>query len=74
MATQESHTRADGNKIILRQSNEGRWSVKCMAPPAPDADTKQWTVLWDLSAWDVDGEEVPFLEEDARKMYERYSG
>lgn len=74
MALQESFTREDGHKFILRQSNEGRWSIKCLAPPPPDADTKQWAMLWEVYAWSVGGKEVPFTEAEARKIYQEYMG
>lgn len=81
MALQESFTRArDGVKFVLRQSSEGRWSVKCLIPP--DADTKQWDVAWEVDSTKitglgpvpVKGGPNPLTEQQARATYESYMG
>lgn len=74
MAIQESYTRTDGVKFVLRQANDGRWSVKCLTPPEPGADTKQWDVAWEITSWSVDGADVPFTEQEARNIYGEYMG
>lgn len=77
MAKQEYFTRTDGFKFVLRQSNEGRWSVKCLRPPV--APETAWDVAWEIDGTTphdatVNGEYVPFDEARAREAYERYMG
>lgn len=77
MALQEYFTRTDGFKFVLRESKEGRWSVKCLRPPVAPATA--WDVVWECdgtTAYDtpVDGQYVPFDEPRARATYERYMG
>lgn len=78
MAHQEYFTRTDGFKFVLRQSNDGRWSVKCLRPPSPDQ--AQWEVVWECDGTvpqvdkPINGEYVPFDETRARATYEGYMG
>lgn len=77
MALQEYYTRTDGFKVVLRQSKEGRWSVKLLVPPVPPAT--QWDAAWECDGttpydMPVNGEYVAFDEKRARETYERYMG
>lgn len=75
MALQEYFTRADGYKFILRQSNEGRWTVKCLAPP-PEGE-KVWPLLWEYVGTPDPADPlavVPLTEAQARAAYEGYMG
>lgn len=70
MALSESYLAPSGQKIILRCSNAGEWSVKCLNPPEPGDNL--WDVQWDVKTEILNGVPVPLDEEAARREYERW--